>query len=123
MTPEDQQKIMSKHNEYAGKLDQKWGEVVKLEAIQMFLEQMRADDKGIYGIKVDLSPEAPTIKMSNLIELTEIAAAYPGRIPIGVFIKNSGLTNKDEVAAQVQQADEAQMMAMQQGSMSVNKSV
>lgn len=123
MTPQDQDKIMSKHNEYAGKLEDNWGEVVRLEAIDMFLEQMRSDDKGVYGIKIGLSPEAPTIKMANQVTMSEIANAYPGRIPIEVFIKNSGMTNKDEVAAQVQQADEARMMALQQSSVSVNKSV
>jgi hypothetical protein len=116
MTQEDQRKIMSKHNEYAGRVNENWGEVVRLEAIDMFLEQMRADDKGMYGIAVDLSPEAPTIKMANLVELAEIAQAYPGRIPVEVFIKNSGLTNKDEIAAEVQQADEAKMMMLQQAS-------
>jgi short-subunit dehydrogenase len=50
--------------------------------------------------------------MANLVELSEIAVAYPGRIPIDVFIKNSGLTNKDEIAEQVRQQDAA-MMAMQ----------
>jgi hypothetical protein len=125
MTPEDQQKIMSKHDEYAGKLDENWGSVVRLEAIQMFLEQMRSDDKGIYGIKVDLSPEAPTVKMANQMELSDIAAAYPGRIPVGVVIKNSSLTNKDEIAQEVEQADQGKLMALQSAgaSASVSKSI
>jgi hypothetical protein len=50
--------------------------------------------------------------MANQIELTEIAAAFPGRIPVGVVIKNSGLTNKDEIAQEVEQADQAQLMAL-----------
>lgn len=112
MRPEDQQQVMMAQQQYVQKMEESWGPVVRLEAQDMFLEQLRSDDKGVYGIKVDLSPEAPTIKMANLIELSEIAERYPDRIPIEVFIKNSGLTNKDEIAAEIEKYNQ-QMVAMQ----------
>jgi hypothetical protein len=80
----------------------KWIEIVAHQAAKVLVQKFK-EDEGEYGITISLSPMAPTIQLANVIELSEISRNYPGEVPIEVFIENSGLTNKEEIAAKVSQ--------------------
>lgn len=95
-------------------LKEKWNEIIKFRAIEMLMEQLRDDNIREYGIKVTLSPEAPTVRMSNLIEMDSIQEKY-GIIPPDVYIDATDLPNKDEIKSRIQQQqNQAQQQQPQQ---------
>lgn len=85
-----------------------WEQVVKEQAKRDLLDAIKSDKAGIYGIKVDVSPESPTVLLSNTAELTELAKAFPGNIPLQTLIKNSSITNKDEILQEINQQQQRQ---------------
>ena len=88
-----------------------WNEVIKQHAISMMLKEMRSDEVGEYGIKVTVSPSAPTERLARRMELEVVMDKYPGIIPPDLLIDAMDLPNGEEIKArlQQQQTQQAQM--------------
>jgi hypothetical protein len=81
--------------------------VIKADAIEMLLEQLRAD-KGMYGVKVTVSPSSPTERMSQFMQMDALMSKYGQLIPPDVFIDLTDLPQKEEIKARLAAAQQAQ---------------
>jgi len=84
-----------------------WEQLIKADAISMLLKELRAD-KGMYGIKVTISPSSPTERMSQFIQMDALMSKYGQLIPAEVFIELTDLPQKDEIIAKIKAAQQAQ---------------
>jgi hypothetical protein len=91
-----------------------WEDVIKQQATMMLLQELRNDTTGKYGVKVTVSPSAPTERMARLAEMEAVQEKY-GIIPPDIFIDATDLPNKEEIKAGMQQQAEAQRQAQMQG--------
>jgi len=87
-------------------LKQKWDEVIKYQAVLMLLEELKTDRLCDYGIKVTVSPTAPTERLARFYEMDALQSKYGNLIPPDVFIDATDLPNKEEIKAKVQQAQQ-----------------
>lgn len=76
-------------------------------AKQIILELLRNMQQGRYGIKVDTSPMAPTIRMARSIEIRElhrslIEGGHPG-VSRKQLVEATDVPNKEEIIAEVPQ--------------------
>ena len=88
-------------------LKKNWDDMIKAEAIEMLLEELH-NDKGLYGIKVTVSPSAPTERLSQLMQMEAIMKNYANLIPPDVFIDLTDLPQKEAIKARIQQNMQAQ---------------
>lgn len=91
-----------------------WESLIKRDAINLLLKQLRAD-KGMYGVKVTVSPSSPTERMSQFIQMDALMSKYGQLIPPEVFIDLTDLPQKEEIKAKIQAAQQAQQQPMQAG--------
>ena len=92
-----------------------WEQLIKADAIRTLLSELRAD-KGMYGVKVVISPTSPTERMSQFIQMDALMSKYGQLIPPEVFIDLTDLPQKDEIKQKIKQAQQAQQ-AQGQGQM------
>jgi hypothetical protein len=88
-----------------------YDKLIRREAQEILFQKLKSDQIGDYGVVVTLSPEAPTIMYANMIELAEIAKSYPGQLPITTYIKNSSLTNKEQIISDINQQQQKMAQA------------
>jgi hypothetical protein len=85
------------------RLQQEFEDIVKEEAIDMMLEELKDDGVAEYGVKVTLSPSSPTSRASTAAELS---ALIEGGIPVPpeVLVDSTDLqpSVKDEIKASFQ---------------------
>jgi hypothetical protein len=79
-----------------------WDEIVRELAIQGLLKELY-EDKGEYAVKVVVSSSAPTVRVSNMMELSEVYDKFPGQLPPDLFIDATDLPNKEELKARLRQ--------------------
>jgi hypothetical protein len=91
-----------------------WDDVIKQQATAMLLQELRNDTTGKYGVKVTVSPSAPTERMARLAEIEAVQEKY-GIIPPDIFIDATDLPNKEEIKARMQQQAEAARQQQMQG--------
>ena len=84
-----------------------WEEVIRDQAEQMLLDELR-QDKGRYGVKVTVSPSAPTERMAQFLQVDALMTKYGNLIPPDIFIDLTDLPNKDEIKARLAQQQQAQ---------------
>ena len=91
-------------------------DVIKADAIVMLLEELRKD-KGMYGVKVVISPSSPTERISQFIQMDALMTKYGQLIPPEIFIDQTDLPQKEEIKAKIAAAQQAQQgqMARQPG--------
>ena len=82
-----------------------WEQVIKGDAIRMLLAELRRD-KGMYGIKVVISPSSPTERMSQFIQMDALMSKYGQLIPPEVFVELTDLPQKDEIIAKIKAAQQ-----------------
>ena len=121
--PEDQPMVLQtvregfeaskRYEQHYPRLKSTWDEVIKFNAAQMLISELRSDTTGSYGVKVTVSPSAPTERLQRLAELEMLQDKY-GIVPPDIFIEATDLPNKDEIKARMQQQAEAQARAEQQ---------
>lgn len=90
------------------RLVEKFEEVVKEEAIDMLLLELKDDGVAEYGVKVTLSPSSPTSRLSTVADLNAlIEAQIP--VPPEVFVDATDLqpSVKEEIKASFQRAQAA----------------
>lgn len=90
-----------------------WEEVIRDHAEEMLLAELR-DDKGRYGVKVTVSPTAPTERIARFMQMDALMTKYGNLIPPDIFIEMTDLPNKDEIIARITQAQQAQQQQQQQ---------
>jgi hypothetical protein len=56
---------------------------------------------GRYGIKVETSSSSPTARYANFMSILEVAAMYPGQVPVEAVIEASDITNKEQIVDQI----------------------
>jgi len=83
-------------------------EVIREEAKEMLLVELRAD-KGMYGVKVTVSPSAPTERLTQFLQMDALMSKYGNIIPPELFIDLTDLKNKDEIKAAISSNRQAQM--------------
>ena len=83
-------------------------EVVKLEASNMLLKELRSDVVATYGVKVTTSPTAPTEQLLRYMQMDALNQSYPGIIPPDIMVDATDLPNKEEIKAKYQQQQQAQ---------------
>jgi len=88
-------------------LRDQWDKVIKGYAVRLQMEDLKKNETVEYGVKVDLSPTAPTVRLSNYLELSEIQDKY-GLVPPDLLIDSTDLTNKDEIKERLRQAAQQQ---------------
>ena len=88
-------------------LNTAWEDVIKTHAIEMLLDELR-EDKGLYGMKVAISPSAPTERMARWIQMDSLMSKYGQIIPVDVFIDLMDLPQGDEIKARIAQNQQAQ---------------
>jgi hypothetical protein len=91
-----------------------WEDVIRSHATEMLLDQLR-DDKGLYGVKVTISPSAPTERMAQFIKMDSLMTKYGNIIPIDVFIDLLDLPQGDEIKAKIAASQQAQSAQAPQG--------
>jgi hypothetical protein len=75
------------------------------EGLEVPLGFLKSKVVGKYGVKVDLSPNSPTIRLSNFLTLVELRkAGLP--IPDEILIKAGDFPNKDEILEALRGAQE-----------------
>jgi hypothetical protein len=84
-----------------------WEAVIKQEAINMLLAELRSD-KGMYGTKVTTSPSAPTERMAQFLQMDALMKNYGQLIPLDIFIDLTDLPQKEEIKARIAAAQQAQ---------------
>lgn len=99
------------------RLVERMDEVVREEAIDMLMEQLKDDGVAEYGVKVVLSPSAPTARASTVAELQGLRESGVF-IPPEVLIDSTDLQPnvKEEIKASVQQMTAAAAPQQVQGS-------
>lgn len=95
-------------------LAETWDQIIKADAVEMLLRQLRAD-KGLYGVKVVISPSSPTERMSQFMQMDALMSKYGQLIPPDVFIDMTELPpeKKEQIKARLMQAQQAQAMPAQ----------
>lgn len=93
-------------------LNTAWEQLIKADAVRMLLKQLRAD-KGMYGVKVTVSPSSPTERMSQFIQIDALMSKYGNLIPVDVFVDLLDIPQKDEIKAKIAQAQQAQAQPQQ----------
>jgi len=88
-------------------LKDQWEKVIKGYAVRLQMEDLKKSETVEYGVKVDLSPTAPTVRLSNYLELSEIQDKY-GIVPPDLLVDSTDLTNKDEIKERLRQAAQQQ---------------
>ena len=63
---------------------------------------------GRYGIKVETSSSSPTARYANFMSILEVAAMYPGQVPVEAVIEASDITNKEQIIDQLVPAERIQ---------------
>ena len=67
---------------------------------------------GRYGIKVETSSSSPTARYANFMSILEVAAMYPGQVPVEAVIEASDITNKEQIIERLRApADETRKSA------------
>jgi len=94
-------------------LKQNYEETIKANAVRMLLSELRAD-KGMYGVKVTVSPTAPTERMSQFLQMDALMKNYGQLIPPDIFIDLTDLPQKEEIKSRIQQQMQAQQQMQQQ---------
>ena len=94
-------------------LKTKWDELIKYQAVIMLLQKLREDKIAEYGIKVTVSPSAPSERLARRMEMQSLAEAMPGLIPPDIMVDATDLPNKDEIKTRLQQAQQAQQAQLQ----------
>lgn len=89
------------------RLKRTWDEVVKEQAVVMLLEKVKSDPLAEYGIKVTVSPSAPTERIARFAEMDLLMSKYPGIIPPDIFIDATDIPNKNEIKARLRQQQAA----------------
>ena len=92
-------------------LKQRWDEVIKRQAVEMLLQEIKTDKFGEYGVKVTVSPSAPTERLARFIEMDALQSKYGQIIPPDLFIDATDLPNKEEIKARLQQQQQMMQMA------------
>jgi len=121
--PEDQQRVRGTIKlgaeaamMYAQKypqLKKTWDDVIKLQATDLLIQEIRSADTVEYGIKVTVAPTAPTERLSRRLEMEQLMKHYGNLVPPDIFLDSTDLPNKDEIKAKLQQAQQ-QMQQQQQ---------
>jgi hypothetical protein len=88
-------------------LSESWERVIKADAVDMLLQELRKD-KGMYGVKVVISPSSPTERMSQFVQMDALMSKYGQLIPPDVFIDLTDLPQKEEIKARIAQAQQEQ---------------
>jgi len=88
-------------------LKETWEQAIRAEAIEMLLNELRSD-KGLYGIKVVISPSSPTERMSQFMQLDALMKNYGQLIPPDIFIDLLDLPQKEDIKVRISQAQQAQ---------------
>ena len=86
-------------------LKKSWDDVIKQQAIEMLLAELR-QDKGLYGVKVSVSPSAPTERMAQFLQMDALMKNYGQLIPPDIFIDLTDLPQKEEIKARIVQAQQ-----------------
>jgi hypothetical protein len=86
-------------------------EVVKSMAANELLTFLKSDAVAEYGVKVTISPTAPTERMLQWMMMDSINQSYPGAIPFEIMIDGTDLANKEEIKAKYQQAQQQPQVA------------
>jgi hypothetical protein len=94
-------------------LSETWEHTIKADAIKMLLAELRKD-KGMYGVKVTVSPSSPTERMSQFIQMDALMSKYGQLIPPDVFIDLMDIPQKEEIKARLVQSQQAQAMPQPQ---------
>lgn len=90
-----------------------WEQVIKADAVDMLLKDLRKD-KGMYGVKVVISPSSPTERISQFIQMDALMSKYGQLIPPEVFIDLTDLPQKEEIKQKIIQDQQAQAQGQQQ---------
>ena len=93
-------------------LNETWEAVIKAQASDMLLRELRAD-KGLYGVKVTISPSSPTERMAQFMQMDSLMSKYGQIIPVDIFIDLMDIPQKDEIKARIMAAQQAQSQAAQ----------
>jgi hypothetical protein len=91
-----------------------WEEVIRDFAEEMLLDELR-EDKGRYGVKVTVSPSAPTERIAQFLQMDALMTKYGNLIPPDIFIDLTDLPNKEEIKARLAQAQQAQQQQQMPG--------
>jgi hypothetical protein len=92
------------------RLQQEFEDVVKEEAIDMLMDELKDDGVAEYGVKVTLSPSSPTARAGTAIELNSLReAGVP--IPPETLVDSTDLdpSVKDEIKAAFQRLQQTQV--------------
>lgn len=92
-------------------LAQSYEEIIREEAKEMLLAELRTD-KGMYGVKVTVSPSAPTERLTQFFQMDALMTKYGNLIPPDIFIDMTDLpdSKKAEIKARLSQSMQAQVM-------------
>ncbi|HUV63536.1 MAG TPA: hypothetical protein VMW24_06525 [Sedimentisphaerales bacterium] len=96
-------------------MSETWDQAVKASAIESLLKKLR-EDKGMYGVKVTISPSAPTERMAQFMQVDALMSKYGQLIPPDVFIDLTDLpeAKREQIKMRLMQAQQAQAQAPQQ---------
>ncbi|MFH1718519.1 MAG: hypothetical protein ABIF19_14280 [Planctomycetota bacterium] len=83
---------------------------IREQAKEMLLRELR-QDKGLYGVKVSVSPSAPTERLAQFMQMDALMTKYGQLIPPDIFIDMTELpeAKKEEIKARIHQQAQAQM--------------
>lgn len=108
-----QQAFMQYQKAYPG-LKRQWDAVIREEAIETMLQELKKDEIAEYSVKVTVSPSAPTQRLKDFLMMSQIQDRY-GIIPPDVFIEATDLPQKEEIKAKMNQMQQAQAQMPQGG--------
>ncbi len=110
--PEDQPRVLQmvrqgaqaaqQYMEAFPQLNTMWEQVIKEEAIEMLLAELR-EDKGMYGVKVVVSPSAPTERLNQFMQMDALMKNYGPIIPADLFIELTDLPQKEQIKERLMQ--------------------
>jgi hypothetical protein len=112
-TIQEGSKAAQKYAEAYPMMKKNYDNMMKYATAKELIQQLRNDKLGQYGIKVTISPSAPTEQMLRFMEIDSVASKYPGIIPPDIMIDATNLSNKDEIKDRIQQGMQQQAAAQQ----------
>ena len=83
-------------------------------AIRKLLDELH-NNKGLYGVKVTVSPSSPTERLSQFIQMDSMMKNYGQIIPLDIFLDLTDLPQKDEIKKRIQENQQAQAMNQAKG--------
>jgi hypothetical protein len=98
------------YNEQQPGLKAIWDDVVKLQAINTLLDEMRDDDLADYGLKVIVSAATPSTKILNWLKEQDLMDRYPGLIPPDIFVEDSGIPRAEEIVSRMRDTMQQRQM-------------